>query len=234
MTSSYNQRDWTVHPSYFSENYKSTHLRSPTKAPVKIEQTNSELTAPSFFPLINHEQENDLTKNGAVNGQQPLGERIVVTGRVVDENGKPQPNTLIEIWQCNSSGRYIHAADQHDAPLDPNFFGAGRCITDKNGIYKFYSIKPGAYPWGNHKNAWRPAHIHFSLFGPAFATRLITQSYFPGDPLLELDPIFQSTPKEARKLLIKTFDIEATEEGFALGYKFDFILRGPKATPMEK
>jgi protocatechuate 3,4-dioxygenase beta subunit len=118
--------------------------------------------------------------------------------------------------------------------LDPNFFGAGRCITDNNGIYKFYSIKPGAYPWGNHKNAWRPAHIHFSLFGPAFATRLITQSYFPGDPLLELDPIFQSTPKEARKLLIKTFDIEATEEGFALGYKFDFILRGPKATPMEK
>ena len=158
----------------------------------------------------------------------------MVTGRVVDENGKPQPNTLIEIWQCNSSGRYIHAADRHDAPLDPNFFGAGRCITDNNGIYKFYSIKPGAYPWGNHKNAWRPAHIHFSLFGPAFATRLITQSYFPGDPLLELDPIFQSTPKEARKLLIKTFDIEATEEGFALGYKFDFILRGPKATPMEK
>ena len=233
MPSHYNPRDWTSHPNYFDDNYKSTHLRSPTKAPIKVEQTKSELAAPTFSAHLTHSQDNDLTKNGVANGQQPLGERIVVTGRVLDEKGQPQANTLIEIWQCNSSGRYVHAADQHDAPLDPNLFGAGRCLTDKNGNYKFYTIKPGAYPWGNHKNAWRPAHIHFSLFGPAFATRLITQSYFPGDPLLDLDPIFQSTPKGARKLLVKAFDLESTEEGFALGYKFDFILRGSKATPME-
>lgn len=231
--SSYEARDWGTQPSYLHKPYKSTVLRGPNQPLIPITQTLSEITGPNFGKNSFHPNDNDLTKNGVTDGRDPIGERIIVTGKVADEKGRAQPDTLIEIWQCNSSGRYIHSGDQHNAPIDPNFFGGGRCLTDENGIYKFYTIKPGAYPWGNHKNAWRPAHIHFSLFGPAFATRLITQSYFPGDPLLKLDPIFQATPVAGRELLIKQFDINATEEGFALGYTFDFILRGRKATPME-
>jgi protocatechuate 3,4-dioxygenase beta subunit len=151
----------------------------------------------------------------------------------LDENGNPVANTLVEVWQANAGGRYIHKQDQHDAPLDPNFLGSGRCLTDAEGRYKFYTIKPGAYPWGNHANAWRPNHIHFSLFGGSIASRLVTQMYFPGDPLLDLDPIYQSVPAGARERMISEFSIDVTEEGFALGYIFDIVLRGVSATPME-
>jgi len=140
---------------------------------------------------------------------------------------------LIEVWQANAAGRYVHKVDQHDAPLDPNFLGAGRCVTDENGAYKFYTIKPGAYPWGNHYNAWRPNHIHFSLFGASIAARLVTQMYFPGDPLLGLDPIYQGTPEGARERLISQFSIDVTEPSFCLGYVFDIVLRGRNETPFE-
>ena len=174
----------------------------------------------------------DLTRNARKTGE-PQGERIIVAGRVLDENGRPQPNTLIEIWQANAAGRYVHSADQHDAPLDPNFFGGGRCVTGADGSYRFMTIKPGAYPWGNHFNGWRPNHIHLSLFGPSFVTRLITQMYFPGDPLLELDPIYKSSPPGARERMVAQFSIEVTQPGFALGYNFDIVLRGRSATLME-
>jgi protocatechuate 3,4-dioxygenase beta subunit len=160
---------------------------------------------------------------------------MVVSGRVLDENSHPLSNTLVEIWQANAAGRYQHAVDQHDAPLDPNFTGCGRAVTDPEGRYRFVTVRPGEYPWRNHHNAWRPAHIHFSLFGPAFATRLVTQMYFPGDPLLPFDPIFNCTADEkARRRLISVFDWDTTMPEHALGYRFDVILRGREATPMEK
>jgi len=162
------------------------------------------------------------------------GCQIIVTGRVLDEHGQPLPDTLLEIWQANAAGRYIHRVDRHDAPLDPNFFGAGRCITDSKGRYRFITIKPGAYPWGNHDNAWRPAHIHFSLFGPNLQSRLATQMYFPGDPLLPLDPILNSIPDPAaRERLVARFSPDVSEPGHALGYEWDIVLRGPAQTPME-
>jgi protocatechuate 3,4-dioxygenase beta subunit len=165
---------------------------------------------------------------------QPLGERIIVSGRVTDENGRPVPNTLIEMWQANAAGRYLHKWDQHHAPIDPNFPGRGHTFTDDSGLYQFITIKPGAYPWGNHPNAWRPAHLHFSLFGPAFATRLVTQMYFPGDPLLPFDPIYNCTADEAaRKRLISMFDWDTTISDTALGFRFDIVLRGRDETPME-
>ncbi len=232
MTNRNGARDWASHPAYIAEDYKSTRLRGPTKPLIPIPETLSELTGPVYGHGDITELDTDLTRNGAKDGT-PLGERIVIEGTVRDESGRPLTNTLIEIWQANSAGRYIHVADQHDAPIDPNFFGGGRCVTDEQGKYRFYTIKPGAYPWGNHTNAWRPAHIHLSLFGPTFATRLITQFYFPGDPLLKLDPIFLSTPAEARDRLIADFSLDATQEGFALGYNFDIVLRGQNATPME-
>ena len=168
-------------------------------------------------------------------GKEAQGERIIVEGRVLDEDGRPVPNTMVEIWQANAAGRYNHERDQHDAPLDPDFKGNGRVFTDGEGQYRFISIKPGAYPWGNHHNAWRPNHIHFSLFGPGYATRLITQMYFPGDPLLPLDPIFLTTADaDARNRLIASFDLEVTQPHWALGYTFDMILRGRQATPMEQ
>jgi protocatechuate 3,4-dioxygenase beta subunit len=174
----------------------------------------------------------DLTRQ---HESEPLGERIIVSGRVLDEDGRPVPHTLIEIWQANAAGRYLHKLDQHNAPLDPNFTGCGHTLTDSNGNYRFVTIRPGAYPWRNHYNAWRPAHIHFSLFGPAFATRLVTQMYFPGDPLLTLDPIFNCTADEsARNRLISQFDLETTQPAQALGYRFDVILSGRLATPWEK
>ena len=233
IDSSFNPRDWNSHPPYVYRNYKSTVLRGPTKPLVPLKQTLSELTGPvygheSVWPL-----DNDLTKNGAKNGE-PLGERIVVTGRVLDEDERPVPNTLVEVWQANAAGRYVHEADTHDAPLDPNFFGAGRCATDEEGRYQFYTVKPGAYPWTNHPNAWRPNHIHFSLFGPSFVTRLVTQMYFPGDPLLAHDPIFLSTFEGARERLIAKFSTDVTEPAFALGYVFEIVLRGRAATPMEE
>jgi protocatechuate 3,4-dioxygenase beta subunit len=153
---------------------------------------------------------------------------------VLDEGGRPVRNTLVEVWQANAAGRYVHKADQHDAPLDPNFLGAGRCLTDNEGRYRFMTVKPGAYPWGNHPNAWRPQHIHFSLFGDHFGSRLVTQMYFPGDPLLAFDPIYQGTPAHARERMVSRFSLDTTQEAYALGYDFDIVLRGPNETPMER
>ena len=228
----YNPRDWSTQPPYLAPDYKSTPLRAPTRALIPLKQTLSELTGPVYGHESVGELDADLTRNGRKAGE-PQGERIIVTGRVLDENGKPVPDALLEIWQCNAAGRYIHAVDQHDAPLDPNFFGGGRCVSDAEGRYRFMTIKPGAYPWPNHHNAWRPAHIHFSLFGSSFLTRLVTQMYFPGDPLLPLDPIYNATPAASRELLVSQFSIDITQPGYALGYVFDIVLRGRNATPME-
>jgi protocatechuate 3,4-dioxygenase beta subunit len=225
-------RDWKSHPRYIEPGYKSTVLRGPTKPLIPLKQTLSELTGPLYGHDSVAPHDADLTVNGRRNGE-PLGQRIIVTGRVLDENGRPVPNTLIEVWQANAAGRYIHKVDQHHAPLDPNFFGGGRCVTDGDGHYRFYTVKPGAYPWSNHANAWRPNHIHFSLLGPSLVTRLVTQMYFPGDPLLDLDPIYLSLPAGVRERMISKFNIDVTEEGFALGYVFDIVLRGRSETPME-
>lgn len=225
-------RDWGSHPPYIRPDYKSTVLRGPTKPLIPLKENLRQLRAPVYGHDAIGPLDHDLTRNAAKNGE-PLGERIIVTGRVLDERGRPVRGALVEIWQANAAGRYIHKNDQHDAPLDPNFLGAGRCLTDDEGRYRFLTIKPGAYPWGNHPNAWRPNHIHFSLFGEYFASRLVTQMYFPGDPLLAHDPIFQGTPAGARDRLISRFTLDVTEPGFALGYEFDIVLRGPQETPME-
>jgi protocatechuate 3,4-dioxygenase beta subunit len=225
-------RDWDSHPPYLHPEYRSTVLRGPTQPLLPIQERLRQLRAPVYGHDAIGALDHDLTRNAAKNGA-PLGERIVVTGRVLDERGRPVRNTLVEIWQANAAGRYVHKVDQHDAPLDPNFLGAGRTLTDSEGRYKFYTVKPGAYPWGNHPNAWRPNHIHFSLFGEYFASRLVTQMYFPGDPLLALDPIFQGTPERARDRLVSQFSLDVTEPDFALGYVFDIVLRGPNETPME-
>jgi protocatechuate 3,4-dioxygenase beta subunit len=220
----------TVHPPADSPGYRSTALRHPKQPLVIIPQTLSELTGPvypygSLGPL-----DNDLTRQHAA---APIGERIVVEGRVLDEGGRPIPETLVEVWQANATGRYAHVNDQHDAPLDPNFSGAGRTVTDAEGRYRFITIMPGHYPWRNHANAWRPAHIHFSLFGQNFLSRLITQMYFPGDPLQPFDPIFNAIPDEAaRQRLIARFDMELTVPDWALGFRWDIVLRGRDATPM--
>lgn len=225
-------RDWTSQPPYLYPEYKSTPLRAPKRPLVPLQHTLSELAQPVYGHEDIGELDHDLTRNAAVNGA-PLGERIVVTGRVLDEGGRPMRRTLVELWQCNAAGRYVHVVDRHDAPLDPNFLGAGRTMTDDEGRYRFMTIKPGAYPWGNHPNAWRPNHIHFSLFGEHFASRLVTQMYFPGDPLLAFDPVYRSTAPGARERLVSRFTLEATEPGFALGYEFDIVLRGALETPME-
>lgn len=211
--------------------YTSTIRRAPLKPLIPLPHTVSELTGPLYGHNPIGETDNDLTRQHA---GEPVGERIIVAGRVIDEDGRAIPHTLIELWQCNAAGRYWHSVDNHPAPLDPNFSGAGRTMTDENGIYRFVTIKPGAYPWRNHQNAWRPAHIHFSLFGPCFLTRLITQMYFPNDPLMAFDPISQSIPDErARRRLVSEFDMTLTEPEWALAYRFDFVLRGRDATPFE-
>jgi protocatechuate 3,4-dioxygenase beta subunit len=228
----YRRPFWNTQPEYFCDTYMSTHKRSPSKPLILLPQTLSEVTGPVFGYDDVKPGDNDLIHQHA---GEPQGERIYVSGRVLDENGKPIPNTLVELWQCNAAGRYPHKNDQHDAPLDANFTGAGRALTDSEGRYQFLTIKPGAYPWRNHHNAWRPAHIHFSLFGQAFTQRLVTQMYFPGDPLLAYDPIFNTTADEkARNRLVSSFDWETTKPEYALGYRFDIILRGRDATPMEK
>jgi protocatechuate 3,4-dioxygenase beta subunit len=211
--------------------YASTVRRAPSKPLIRIPAEFRDLSVPLFGELPIGGTDNDLTRQ---HPDEPIGERIVVAGRVLDEGGRPVPNTLVEIWQANSTGRYIHPRDDHPAPLDPNFTGAGRTTTDSEGRYRFVTIKPGAYPWRNHHNAWRPAHIHFSLFGTSFETRLVTQMYFPGDPLIPHDPILQSIPNEtARRQLVSTFDFELTEPLWALGYRFDIVLRGRGSTPFE-
>lgn len=218
-------------PPHLHPPYVSSIKRAPTKPLVRIPYTLSEITGPSFAPGIVNPKACDLTRQ---HSGEPLGERIIVSGRVLDENGRPLPNTLVEIWQANAAGRYHHEVDQHDAPLDPNFSGSGQTLTNELGEYRFVTIRPGEYPWGNHYNAWRPKHIHFSVFGPSFSTRLVTQMYFPGDALLPFDPIFNCTADEkARNRLISAFDWETTIPQTALGYRFDLILRGRDAIPME-
>ncbi len=221
-----------VQPNYLYRPYAATRTRSPTQPLILVPHTLSEVTGPIFGHTDIGQKEDDLTRQH--NGE-PLGERIVVSGRALDENARPVPRALVEVWQANAAGRYRHKNDGHDAPLDPNFTGCGRMLTDSEGRYRFVSIKPGAYPWANHHNAWRPAHIHFSLFGAGLLTRLVTQMYFPGDPLLASDPIFNSIPDEkSRYRLVSSFDWETTTPGQALGYRFDIVLRGRESTPMEK
>ena len=212
--------------------YASTLKRAPQQRLVLMPHTLSEVTGPVYGHGKVLPENSDLTRQ---HKGEPLGERIIVSGRVLDENGRVVPHTLVEIWQANAAGRYIHRGDQHPAPIDPNFTGAGRAMTDAEGHYKFVTVKPGAYPWRNHPNAWRPAHIHFSLFGPSFVTRLITQMYFPGDPLIPLDPIYNSVPdKKAAERMISRFDLETTVPEWGLGFCFDIVLRGREATPRER
>jgi protocatechuate 3,4-dioxygenase beta subunit len=197
-----------------------------------VPHTLSELTGPVYGHDAVQEGDNDLTRQ---HKGEPLGERIIVHGHVLDEDKRPVPDALVELWQANACGRYVHIVDQHPAPLDPNFTGAGRTITDKKGYYKFITVKPGAYPWGNHYNAWRPNHIHFSVFGHSFVSRLVTQMYFPGDYLFPFDPIFNSVADEkARNRLVARFDLENTVEDWALCFRWDIILRGREATPEDK
>jgi len=219
-------------PDYRYESYKSTLRRAPSRPLIVLPPTLSEVTGPVFGRNPIGETDNDLTRQFP---NEPQGERIVIGGHVMDEDGRRVANTLIELWQANAAGRYFHPKDNHPAPLDPNFLGAGRTVTDEDGFYRFLTIKPGAYPWRNHHNAWRPAHIHFSIFGPAFVTRLVTQMYFPNDPLLAHDPVLQSIPdSKARDRLVSSFDFDLTEPEWALGYRFDIVLRGLEATPFEQ
>jgi protocatechuate 3,4-dioxygenase, beta subunit len=213
--------------------YRSTRLRAPSRPLVTLPEEAHELAGPVFGDDTLADFDNDLT---AQHSGAPLGERIIVTGRVLDEDGRPIRDALIEVWQANAAGRYRHDVDQHPAPLDPNFSGAGRCLTDAEGRYRFVSVKPGAYPWGNHENAWRPAHIHFSVFGRLFTQRLVTQMYFPGDPLFPYDPIFNSVrDPRSRELLVARFDVATTEEQWALGYQWDIVLGhgSSRTTPVE-
>lgn len=225
--------DWSVQPPYLFEDYRSTVKRSPQEPLIPLPQTLSELTGPVYGEDAIKPLDDDLTRNAIVNGE-PLGERIIVVGRVLDDAGRPVPNALVEVWQANAAGRYIHQRDQHPAPLDPNFTGAGRCMTNENGEYRFTSIRPGAYPWRNHENAWRPPHIHFSLFGANILSRLVTQMYFPGDPLLFQDPMYNSVQDEkGRERLVSEYAHDITEPEWALGYSFDIVLCGSQMTPFE-
>ncbi len=211
--------------------YRSTMLRSPRQPLIGLPQTLTETTGPADWERLMGGSLADLTTQhkGA-----PQGQRIIVSGRVLDERGRPVPNTVVEVWQANAAGRYIHSKDDWDAPLDPNFTGAGRVVTDAEGRYSYVTIRPGAYPWGNHKNAWRPAHIHLSLLGPSFATRLVTQMYFPDDPLIEIDPIANAVPMPYRQRMVSRFDIATTRPNWALGYLFDIVLKGRDETPFEE
>ena len=221
-----------VDPPYDHPDYVGTRLRHPKQPLVLLPHTLSERTAPVYGDLTFGELDNDLTRQHA---GEPLGERISVSGRVLGSDGRPVPGQLVEIWQANAAGRYRHAVDTHPAPLDPNFTGAGRCLTDENGEYRFVTVKPGAYPWKNHENAWRPAHIHFSVFGRAILDRLVTQMYFPDDPLFPFDPIFNSIRDEsARDRLISSFELDLTQPEWSLGFRFDIVLGGRSATPLEE
>ncbi len=209
--------------------YKSTRLRAPRRERIQLPRASTELTGPALWDGRVAPLDHDLTRQ---HDGEPLGERIVVHGRVLEADGRPVPNTLVEVWQCNAAGRYRHQGDRHPAPLDPSFTGLGRCLTGPDGAFEFVTIKPGAYPWGNHHNAWRPAHIHFSVFGRAFAQRLVTQMYFPGDPLFGQDPIFNSVrDAAARERLVSAFDLERTRPEWALAYRWDIVLA---RTPFER
>jgi protocatechuate 3,4-dioxygenase beta subunit len=227
----YRRDDVEVDPPYLYPDYVATRTRAPKRPLLLLPHTLTEVTGPVYGHERIGELDHDLTRQ---HDGEPLGERVILHGRVLDGDRRPVRNTLVEIWQANAAGRYRHAVDRHPAPLDPNFTGAGRCITDDEGRYRFITVKPGAYPWLNHPNAWRAAHIHISLFGPAFATRSVTQMYFPGDPLFFQDPIFHSVrdPKH-RELMISRFDLDETVPEWALAYNFDIFVRGREATPME-
>ena len=221
-----------VDPPYDHHDYVGTRLRAPREPLVILPPTLSEVTGPAFGESVLAPSDADLTRQ---HDGEPHGQRIVVEGRVIGDDGQPLRGQLVEIWQANAAGRYRHIVDTHDAPLDPNFSGAGRCLTDEDGRYRFVTVKPGIYPWGNHPNAWRPAHIHFSLFGRAFTERLVTQMYFPDDPLFPFDPIFNAVRDErARARLVSTFDMSLTEPDWALGFRFDIVLGGREATPLEE
>jgi protocatechuate 3,4-dioxygenase beta subunit len=225
--------DNKIFPPFLYEAYRSTILRAPHLPLVDVPLTLSEMTGPGPVISSSSSEDADLTRN-ARRGEEALGQRIVVTGQVLDEYGAPIPHTLIEVWQANAAGRYIHERDDWAGPLDPNFTGVGRCLTDADGAYRFLTIRPGAYPWKNHPNAWRPAHIHFSLLGPSWSSRLVTQMYFEGDPLFFQDPIFNSVPTdEARARLIAHYDHEVSSPEWALGWRWNIVLKGPQATPFE-
>jgi protocatechuate 3,4-dioxygenase beta subunit len=212
--------------------YRSSVLRHPTKDLHHADPEGVELVAPAFGHSDVDPLEADLTIQA---GGEPIGERMVVTGRVLDGDGRPVRHQLVEVWQANAAGRYIHKRDQHHAPIDPHFTGVGRCLTDADGVYRFTTIKPGPYPWRNHDNAWRPAHIHFSLFGTEFTQRLVTQMYYPGDPLFALDPIYQAiTDQRARDRLVATYDHDLTRHEWSTGYRWDIVLTGSHATPLEQ
>ena len=231
MPDVYSREDDKVQPPLLFPAYASTVKRAPRQPLIRIPQTITETSGPGdCWGALMGGAMADMTKQ---HKGESSGQRIIVTGRVLDENQRPVPNTIIEIWQANAAGRYIHARDNWPAPLDPNFTGVGRVVSDEGGCYRYITVRPGAYPWGNHHNAWRPSHIHLSLLGPSFATRLVTQMYFPGDPLIPLDPIANAVPMPYRDRMVARFDIEITEPNFALGYLFDIVLRGRHATPME-
>jgi protocatechuate 3,4-dioxygenase, beta subunit len=218
-------------PPLLFEGYRSTLRRAPSQPLIKVPESLSDLREPVYGWWPIGETDNDLTRQHA---EEPQGQRIIVTGRVLDEDARPVAGALVEIWQANAGGRYRHVKDDHPAPLDPNFTGAGRTVTDAEGRYEFTTIRPGAYPWRNHYNAWRPAHIHFSLFGSSFQTRLVTQMYFPDDPMFDHDPMFQSIRDErARQRLVSRFDLALTRPEWALGYSWDIVLRGSDSTPFE-
>ena len=230
----YGPRAYDDHPPFSYAAYRSTVKRSPEHELVQIVQTLSETTGPGPVWSELAAEDADLTTN-AGRGGAAIGQRSIITGRVLDEYGRPVPGTLIEIWQANASGRYAHWREtDFPAPMDPNFVGVGQCKADADGVYRFLTVKPGAYPWGNHPNAWRPSHIHFSLMGPALLTRLVTQMYFPDDPLLGLDPIFQSAPFHSRHRLVAGYDHDVTEANWALGYRWDIVLRGPEARILDE
>ena len=219
-----------IDPPYLYEDYRSTHLRAPKEALLAVPAETFDVPGPYVPAGFVRDKDADLTAHGT---SAPLGERMILSGRVLDADGKPVRRSLVEIWQANASGRYHHPVDTHEAPLDPNFHGMGRALTDDAGAFHFVTIKPGAYPWLNHPFAWRPAHIHFSLLGNAPIQRLVTQMYFPGDPLLALDPVYNSVPdQDARKRLVATLALETGVEGVALGYRFDIVLAGAKSTPL--
>lgn len=225
--------DREVFPPYLYEAYQSTRRRVPLFPLIDVPLTLSELTGPGPVISAITPEDADLTRNAGTGGEA-IGQRIIVTGHVYDEYGNPIPHTLLEIWQANAAGRYLHKRDQWPGPLDPNFLGMGRCLTNADGVYRFLTVRPGAYPWKNHQNAWRPAHIHFSVFGSSLVSRLVTQMYFPDDPLLQIDPILSAVPTgAARQCLVATYDHSVTEPEWALGYRWDIVVHGPNATPFE-
>jgi protocatechuate 3,4-dioxygenase beta subunit len=221
--------DVDLEPPYLYPDYRATLRRAPHHRPVRLpDEWFHRAAGPAFGRIPVRPEDADLTRQHAA---EPQGQRIILSGKVSDPAGRPVRNTLVEIWQANAAGRYVDPADDHPAPLDPNFTGAGRCLTDDEGRYRFVTVKPGAYPWRNHLNAWRPAHVHFSLFGPSLASRLVTQMYFPGDPLIPLDPILSSIPDpRGRELLVSRLDLETTVPEWALGFRWDIVLR---STPTE-